>query len=37
MGQRIQKNKPSKICGGQPLKVLKGHGLLKQTICLQIF
>ena len=27
----------SKFCGGQPLENLKGHGLLKQTISLQIF
>ena len=28
---------PNKICGRQPLKNLKGYGLLKQTISLQIF
>ena len=28
---------PSKICGRQPLKNLKGYGLLQQTISLQIF
>ena len=27
----------SKICGRQPLKSLKGYGLLKQTLFLQIF
>ena len=27
----------SKFCGRQPLKNLKGYGLLKQTISLQIF
>ena len=31
------KNGPSKICGRQPLKKLKGYVLLKQTISLQIF
>ena len=29
---KVLKNGPSKICGGQPLKIL-----LKQTISLQIF
>ena len=29
------KNGPGKICGRQPLKNLKGCGLLKQTISLQ--
>ena len=28
----VFKNGPSKICGRQPLKNLKGYGLLKQTI-----
>ena len=27
----------SKSCGRQPLKILKGYDLLKQTISLQIF
>ena len=27
----------SKFCGRQPLKSLKGYGLLKQTISLQVF
>ena len=34
---KVFKNGPSKICGRQPLKKLKGYGLLKQTISLQIF
>ena len=29
---KIFKNGPSKACGRQPLKSLKGYGLLKQTI-----
>ena len=29
---KIFKNGPSKICGGQPLKKLKGYGLLKLCI-----
>ena len=29
MWDKIFKNGPSKICGRQPLKNLKGHGLLK--------
>ena len=33
--EKVLKNGPSKICGRQPLKDLKGHGLLKQTISLQ--
>ena len=33
---KVFKNRPSKICGRQPLKNIKGHGLLKQTISLQI-
>ena len=37
MGQSIQKNGVSKICGRQPLKSLKEYGLLKQTISLPIF
>ena len=28
---KVFKNGPRKICGGQPLKNLKWHGLLKQT------
>ena len=31
------KNGQSKICGRQPLKNLKGYGLLKQTLPLQVF
>ena len=31
------KNGPSKICERQPLKNLKGYGLLKQIISFQIF
>ena len=34
---KVFKIGPSKICGKQPLKDLKGYGLLKQTISLQIF
>ena len=34
---KVFKNGPSKICGRQLLKCLKGSGLLKQTISLQIF
>ena len=34
---KVFKNGPSKICGRQPLKNLKRHGLLKQTKSLQIF
>ena len=34
---KVFKGGPSKICGRQPLKNLKGYGLLKQTISLQIF
>ena len=33
---KVFKDGPSKICGRQPLKNLKGYGLLKQTISLQI-
>ena len=29
---KVFKNAPTKICGRQPLKNLKGYGLLKQTI-----
>ena len=39
MGQSIQKNGPNKICGRQPLKNLKWHGLLfksKKLITLKI-
>ena len=28
---KVFKNRPSKICGRQPLKNWKGYGLLKQT------
>ena len=31
---KVFKNRPSKICGRQPLKNLKGYGLLKQNIFL---
>ena len=34
---KLFKSGPSKIYGRQPLKHLKGYGLLKQTISLQIF
>ena len=34
---KVFKNGPSKICGRQPLKYLKGYGMLQQTISLQIF
>ena len=34
---KVFNNGASKICGRQPLKNLKGYGLLKQTIPLQIF
>ena len=34
---KVFKNGPSKICGRQPLKKLKSHGLLRQTISLQFF
>ena len=30
-------NGQSKICGRQPLKTLKGYGMIQQTIFLQIF
>ena len=32
---KVFKNEPSKICGRQPLKNVKGYGLFKQTISLQ--
>ena len=34
---QVFKSGPSKNCGRQPLKKLKGYGLLKQTTSLQIF
>ena len=34
---KVFKSRPSKICGRQPLKNLKGYGLLKQTISHQTF
>ena len=34
---KVFKNGPSKMCGRQPLKSLKGYGLFKQTISLQTF
>ena len=34
---KVFKNGSSKISGRQPLKNLKGYGLLKQTISLQNF
>ena len=34
---KVFKSGPSKICGRQLLKNLKGYGLLKQTISLQDF
>ena len=34
---RVFKNGPSKICGRQPVKNLRGYGLPKQTIPLQTF
>ena len=34
---KVFQSGPSKICGRQPLKNLKGYGLLKWTISLQIF
>ena len=37
MWDKVFKNGPSKICGRQPLKNLKGYGLLKQAISFQIF
>ena len=37
VGDKFFKSGLSKFCGRQPLKNLKGYGLLKQTISLQIF
>ena len=34
---KVFKRGPSKICGRQPLKILRRYGLLKHTISLQIF
>ena len=34
---KVFKNGQSKICGRQPLKNLKGYGLLKRTISRHIF
>ena len=34
---KVSKSGPSKICGRQPLKYLKGYGVFKQTTFLQIF
>ena len=34
---KVSKNGLSKICRREPLKILKGYGVLKQTISLQIF
>ena len=34
---KVFKNRPRKIYGRQPLKNLKGYGLLEQTISSQIF
>ena len=34
---KVFKSGPSKVCGRKPLKNLKGYGLLKQTISLQVF
>ena len=34
---KVFKSGPSKICRRQPLKNLKGYGLLKHAISLQIF
>ena len=34
---KVFKSGLSKFCGRQPLKNLKGYGLLKQTISLQNF
>ena len=34
---KVFKSGPSKICGRQPLKNLKGYGLLRQIIFLQFF
>ena len=35
--EKVFKSAPSKICGREPLKNLKGYGLVKQAISLQIF
>ena len=32
---KVFKNRPSKICGRQPLKNLKGYGLLKMFCTLE--
>ena len=34
---KVFKNGPSKICGWQPFKILKGYGLFKQTISHKFF
>ena len=34
---KVLKNGRSKICGRQPLKYLKGYGLLKQNYSLKFF
>ena len=34
---KIFTNGPSKVCGRQPLKYLKGYGLLKQKIAKILF
>ena len=34
---KVLKNRPSKICGRQPLKILKEYRMLKQTILLYFF
>ena len=34
---KVLKNGRSKICGKQPLKYLKGYGLLKQNYSLKFF
>ena len=35
--RNVFKNGPSKICGRQPLKILKGYGLLTQTYPFKFF
>ena len=35
--EKVLKNGQSKVCGRQPLEILKCYGLLKQTILFQIF
>ena len=35
--KKVLKNEPSEISERQPLKNLKGYGLVKQTISLQFF